>query len=443
MKIDKFLVLNPFVITILICLTGLCNATAQISASYLVIKNINIIDVLSGKLSPNQDVIIKDKMIYSIDRSLSKTFPQKAIYIDGSGKYLLPGLWDMHFHLCWQENNDTLLFPILLQNGITGIRDMGGDLNIMRNFKERLKNSKMVGPDIYGPGPIIDGNPPVHRDFSLPVDDKTNLKSVLDSLRTNGADFFKVYSLIKEPQLKDIAAYCSANHISFAGHFSEYIEPEVSISLGQKTVEHLNRLDNIWEGNKNRMDSIGHLLIANDVFLCPTLITYQLKTRLRDTSITKIKYAKYISASLMEEWKINWAGRIKRQTKYSDWENLDKTYISQMALIDHLNKMGVMLLAGSDFAGMPYVYPGIGLQEELFLLVQAGLSTQQALRTATINPAIYMSVQQLYGSISIGKYADLIILEKNPLEDIKNIQAINSVIFKGKVVHSSPVEVHK
>lgn len=437
MKIYKYLLLTAFkaILAIGFLIASISAATAQVRPSYLVIKNINIIDVIKGEVFPNQDVVIKDKVIYSIEPSNSKASSPDSKYIDGTGKYLLPGLWDMHVHLCWEKNNDTLLFPILLQNGITGIRDMGGDLEIIRTFKERLKEGKIAGPEIYGAGPMIDGIPPVHPDFSMPVDDKTNMKAVLDSLKSNGADFFKVYSLLKESQLKDIASYCSANHISFAGHLSEYIEPEVSISLGQKSVEHLNRLDNIWEINKSRIDSIGHSMVAKEIFLCPTLVTYQLKTKIRDTSIRKWKYDKYIPATLMEEWKRTWASRLKRHTKNADWEKLDKTYSSQKELVGHLHKMGVMLLAGSDFAGMPYVYPGIGLQEELFLLVQAGLSNQQALRTATINPAIYMSVQQRYGSVSVGKYADLIILNCNPFEDIKNIQSINSVLLKGKTVY--------
>lgn len=400
----------------------------NIPAPYLIIKNINVVDVLSGKISPNQDVVVKDKMIYFIGYSFSETVPTNSKYINGEGKYLCPGLWDMHFHSCWDKNNAVLLFPVLLRNGITGIRDMGGDLNIMKDFKSATHNFK---PDIFGAGPMIDGNPPVYADFSLPVDDNTNMTAVLDSLKKNGADFFKTYSLIEEKQLRAISAYCSTNSFQFAGHLSEYIEPEISISLGQKSIEHLNRLDIIWEENRNRLDSIANRMIVNNTFLCPTLITYQLKTKVRDTSIINNAYSKYISAALLKEWQTIWKKRLTRHTELNDWEELKKTFQSQMKLINHLNKVGVMLLAGSDFAGMPYVYPGISLHQELKLLVEAGLSNYEALKTATLNPAIFISKQNLFGSVSVGKYADLLILKKNPLENIEHLKTIETVISKG------------
>jgi predicted amidohydrolase len=130
-----------------------------------IIQHINIIDVVNGIVLPNEEVVIKDRLIYFIGNSFSEKTASDTKFIDGKGKYLLPGFWDMHFHLCWQEGNDALLFPALLKKGITGIRDMGGDLNMMQQFKTKLKKWRNHGPEIFGAGPIIDGNPPVHSDF--------------------------------------------------------------------------------------------------------------------------------------------------------------------------------------------------------------------------------------------------------------------------------------
>lgn len=173
---------------------------------------------------------------------------------------------------------------------------------------------------------------------------------------------------------------------------------------------------------------------ANHTFLCPTLITYQLKTKVRDTSIVNRTYSKYISASLLSEWKTSWGKRMKRHIKLADWEGLNKTFQSQMQLVNHLHKIGVMILAGSDFAGMPYVYPGISLHQELKLLTKAGLSNNEALKAATLNPALFMKKENLYGSVAVGKFADLIILDKNPLANIENLKTIQEVIIKGNVM---------
>ena len=421
---------------IFILLTGCFTAkNSQVKSSTVIIKNINVIDVINGRVLPNQDVVIKDKAIYFIGNRFSGIIPSNSTSIDGTGKYLSPGLWDMHFHLCWDKNNDTLLYPILLKNGIMGIRDMGGDLDIMKSFKKKLASDSIIGPEIYGAGPIIDGNPPVYYDFSIPVDDKSNIPAILDSLKTNGSDFFKTYSLIREPQLKAISNYCLKHNMTFAGHLSEYIQPEISISYGQKSIEHLNRLDEIWQVNKSRIDSIAQLMLVNHTCLCPTLITYQLKTRIFDTSVINHEYAKFIPASLMKDWKVSWEKRIQQHSNLSDLTILNKVFEGQMELVNHLHKMGVMILAGSDFGGMPYVYPGISLYQELRLMVDAGLSNIEALKTATINPAIYLSRQENYGSLSVGKYADMIILEHNPFDNIDNLKTIITVIVKGKILN--------
>ncbi|MBK9317523.1 MAG: amidohydrolase family protein [Bacteroidetes bacterium] len=294
---------------------------------------------------------------------------------------------------------------------------------------------------IFGAGPMIDGNPPVYRDFSLPVDASTDFTKALDSLKNNGSDFFKTYSLIKEEQLKEISDYCRKNNFQLAGHLSEYVKPETAIALGQKSIEHLNGIYEVWNERRSNFDSLIHLMLANQTYVCPTLITYQLKTRLRDTTIVNKEYSKYISTTLANEWKITWAKRVERHKKPEDWEVLDKTYLSQLQLISQLHKRGVMLLAGSDFAGMPYVYPGISLHQELKLLTKAGLLNYEALKTATINPAIFMAKQHLYGSVSVGKYADLLILEKNPLDDIDNLRAVELVILKGELLDDKSDDV--
>lgn len=413
-----------------------CTTALQLQhkTSILVIQQVSVVDVEAGKLTPPLDVAIRDKQIIFVGSAFKNPGNKNTTYIDGRGKYLMPGLWDMHVHVCWLTGNDSLIFPALLKNGITGIRDMGGDLGIMRIFKTRIQSGEMTGPEIYGAGPMIDGTPPVQADFSLPVDELTDINAVLDSLAAGDADFFKTYSVIKEEELQKIAAYCSRNNMTFAGHLSEYIDPEISIASGQQSIEHLNRLDEIWQTSKTRTDSIARLMIARKAFLCPTMITYQLKTRLSDSTVINPAYEPFIPGPLKKEWDLLWTKRKKSAEKKNDPERLKQVYGSQQQLVKHLDEMGVMMLAGSDFAGMPYVYPGAGLQEELLLLSEAGLSNAQVLQTATINPAIFMNRQQWFGSVAVGKYADLVLLEKNPLEEIRNIKLISKVIVKGKLL---------
>ncbi|MBK7233768.1 MAG: hypothetical protein IPH93_16290 [Saprospiraceae bacterium] len=178
-----------YLLTFLIGISSIVKAQKpNYESSLLIIRNINVVDVTTGKILQKQDVVVKDQLIIFIGKSFTESVSTNPKYIDGKGKYLCPGLWDMHFHLCWDKNNNTLLYPALLKNGITGIRDMGGDLKIMNSFKAESQKFK---PDIYGAGPMIDGNPPVYFDFTLPVDDKTNITAVLGSLKIAGLIFSK------------------------------------------------------------------------------------------------------------------------------------------------------------------------------------------------------------------------------------------------------------
>ncbi|GJM32514.1 MAG: amidohydrolase [Saprospiraceae bacterium] len=402
-------------------------------ARYIAIEHTNVVDVINGQLVPDQTVVIKDSLIHYIGDNWQGSGHHVEI-IDGHGKYLMPGLWDMHVHVCWEQSNDSLVFPALLANGITGFRDMGGDLGIQDIFKSRVEANPAVGPEIFGAGPIIDGNPPMMVDFSIAVDDKIDIPHLLDSLVANGADFIKTYSLLRETELAKISDYAHTHLIPFAGHLSEYVEPEVAIDLGQKSVEHLNRLEEIWSENEARIGQIAEQMVEKQTWLCPTLIVYYLKAHLRDSSIIHPEYEANIHPLLKQEWQTSRENRLNRYDSVA-WINQLALFERQKALVAFMHDKGVKLLSGSDFAGMPYVYPGIGLHHELFLLHESGLSNAEVLATATINPATYLSIQDKYGSVTVGKYADLILLDGNPLDDLENLGVIHILFRKGRKIN--------
>jgi len=400
---------------------------------YTVIENVHVIDVLRGQVLPDRTVVLEDSIIrYIGDQATSVPFAPATV-IDGTGQFLLPGLWDMHFHLCWESGNDSLLLLPLLAHGITGVRDMGGDLAIQAQLKAIGKADPTQGPDIFGPGPILDGNPPVFYDFSMPLDARTPIPHLLDSLVANGADFFKTYSLLREPELVQIAQYGQAHQLALAGHLSEYVAPERSLELGQKSVEHLNRLDEIWTNDPARIDWLADLMVEKESWLCPTLVVYYLKAHLADSTISMPQYDALVHPILRQEWETTRSKRLARPGQ-QDTAALQRVLNRQLALVGHLHQRGVKILAGSDFAGMPFVYPGIGLYQELDLLHQARLTNAEVLAAATIHPATYLAIQDHYGSVTVGKIADLILLAKNPLEDIENIRTLTTVFRKGKRV---------
>ena len=391
---------------------------------------VQIIDPEQGELQAYEQMVLKEGVIHYLGEKKdwdSYTITEEEIF---SGKYLLPPLWNMHTHLAWDASNDSLFFPLLISHGILGVRDMGGDLTILNSFKEKVLKHPAFGPQIFGPGPILDGNPPVMMDVSIPLDAESDFPYLLDSLDKGGADFFKVYSLLKEDALSEIASFAQQSQLSFQGHLSEYVEPEVSIALGQKSIEHLNRLEEIAANDPERFEEIGRLMVEKESWLCPTLVIYQKKAFMDELELRNDAYQEYIPELLKMEWKGSRERRLKDKSA-ADWTAAKEMFKQQKAWVYQLHKMGVKLLAGSDFAGMPFVYPGLSLWEELELLKEIGLSEKEVLKIACYHPIEFWGLENEYGKLEAGKKADFLLLTKNPLEDIQNLRNIDKVYRKG------------
>ena len=391
---------------------------------------VQIIDPEHGELKAFEQMVLKKGVIHYLGEK--KNWDSYTITEEESftGKYLLPPLWNMHTHLAWDVGNDSLFFPLLLSHGILGLRDMGGDLSILKSFKEKVQEYPGFGPQIFGAGPILDGNPPVMMDVSIPLDAVSDFPYLLDSLDIGGADFFKVYSLLQEEALSEIASFAQQSQLTFQGHLSEYVEPEVSLSLGQKSIEHLNRLEEIAANNPERFEEIGRLMVEKESWLCPTLVIYQKKAFMDELELRNDAYQEFIPELLKMEWEGSRERRLKDKSA-ADWTAAKALFEQQKAWVLQLHKMGVKLLAGSDFAGMPFVYPGLGLWEELDLLKEIGLSEKEVLKIACYHPIEFWELEHEYGTLEVGKKADFLILPKNPLEDIQNLRNIDKVYREG------------
>jgi imidazolonepropionase-like amidohydrolase len=312
---------------------------------------------------------------------------------------------------------------------------MGGDAHLLEAYRQRILEQPTAGPIIHGAGPILDGTPPVFADFSLPLNSDSPIEAILDGLGSLDVDFFKVYSLLDSASLHRIAQYADAHAIPFAGHLSEHVDPHWSIEWGQASIEHLNRLEELWPTKKEQLASLVDLMRSKGTFLCPTTVIYQKKAVMNDSlSIWRMEDNGFIPPLLLSEWQQSRDGRLERYPESADWERLEERFDEQRDLINYLHQAGVPILAGSDFAGMPFVYPGYGLHEELALLVEAGLSPLEALQSATIQPARFFGLSDRYGLVKEGYQADLLLLQANPLENIRHSLSIVEVVRAGKLV---------
>ncbi|MCB0638223.1 MAG: amidohydrolase family protein, partial [Lewinella sp.] len=367
----------------------------------LIIRHAQVVDVRAGEIADNQRIYIRDSMIYALAperRTLAATADR---VIDAQGDYVLPGLWDMHVHMCWQTGLDSLFGQAFLQYGITGVRDMGGDLLLTRHYEQRSAADPGYGPTLLGCGPILDGDPPVQPGFSLVLRPDEDPGPLLDSLRKGGSDFFKVYSLLPEASVRAVAKYANDHGMTFAGHISEYLEAATAVELGQRSLEHLNRLEGL---DSTAWTALIAAMRTHDTYLCPTTVIYQKKAHMGHASqLLRPADSRFIPSVLAEEWAGSQERWLERYPQPADREALAEIFQSQQTLIHDFFRAGIPLLAGSDFAGMPFVYPGYGLHEELALLVESGLSPAEALRTATLHPARFWGLEASQGSIAAGK----------------------------------------
>ncbi|RXG15592.1 imidazolonepropionase-like amidohydrolase [Leeuwenhoekiella aestuarii] len=441
------------------------NPPPQFSAA---IHNVNIIDLETGEILKDQSVFIAGDTIHSIIKSKDLLTSSAAQQIDGSGKYLMTGLWDNHVHFRGgkelTEENKKLL-NLFIANGITTVRDAGGDLTTaVKEWQKQITDGNLVGPTIYTSGPKIDG-PGATWAGSLEVSNNEEINTALDSLAQLNVDFVKIYdSKINGENYLKVIAEAEKRGMITSGHMPYSVTVEETTNAGIDAIEHLyyvlkgcsieeiaiteavknnetgfwNSLDRVM---KTYSDSVAQetfsKLKENDVFVVPTLHIGHTLSHLDETDHTTDEYLKYIGPRIQKTY----AGRINSAKNASPEfiimrKNLDSAFVK---LAGELAVNNVKLLAGSDSGAFnSYTYPGISLHKELKALVDAGLTPLQALQTSASNGSKFL--QKQLPEIKSGAAADLVLLNSNPLENIQNTQDIFIVVKSGKTLSSEDLE---
>ena len=438
-----FLILLLVVPFMSYCLTG--------KHDYL-ITNVNIVDVKSGKIIKNKTIAIDNNRITGIyDEKTSGS--TSTVVIDGNGKYLIPGLWDMHAHYKWSHADLDLL---LIANGITGIREMWGDMPAFVEIPKRTQQEGPVSPDVYRSGDLIDGNPPSFPAGCLVVTTPEEAVDAVNKQIDKKVDFVKVYSSLSEECFMAIAMETKKRNITFAGHIPNGVSIYKAIDAGMVSSEHLygfldgcishNNSENppqstrelVSRFSEKRFDSLCSVLAKSSMWICPTLTVNRAMSYLNDSIFINDNRKAYLPGYVLEIWNQKISPYTKSQV--DDFSNSSRVrYLFELSLIGKMNEKGVKFLAGTDFPN-PYVFPGFSLHDELSLMVKGGMPALDALRSATINPAIFMNKKSDFGTIEVGKLASLVLLNKNPLENIENTKTIETVIVRGKVYNRKALD---
>ena len=432
----------------------------------VVIRNANVINILSGEIN-KQTLYIKNGRIKKITSQNHLKFTSEFI-IDAAGKYVLPGFWDNHVHFrggdsLIQANKETL--QLFLMNGVTTVRDAGGDLtSYVMDWKDQIRQKTLVGPTIFSAGPKVDGQNSRWKG-SLVVSNNYEINSVLDSLQKLKVDFVKLYdsSISGALYLKTIAE-ASQRGLITSGHIPFNVQLDQTIEAGIGAIEHLYYIlkgcssiessitEAIIKGDENFWSSMPKLLktyeplkaqnvfdklVKADTYVVPTLRISDVLSQLDIDNHSNDVYLKVMPKELLNTYKKRVLGFLESSEEIRNDRKLIHDFFK--VLTKSLSDARVKILAGSDTGAYnSYIYPGVSLHEELDAMVQSGVSNLEALKASAYNGANFLKKSSDYGSVEVGKISDLVILESNPLEDIKSTRDIEYVL-KGSDVYNPDI----
>lgn len=441
------------------------------------IKSINIIDVTSGNLLKNRDILIKDNVIVAIDTLGILEADAASLIIDGTNKYVMPGLWDMHTHS--NQYSKWIHHPLFIANGVTGIRDMSGQLNKRDSYfagsKERLlwndelRDNKRVTPryvlqssfQMDGAYSVPDGFPEFFK-----LQKSEDVDSLLRFYKNEKVDFIKVYDQIPPESYRKLALQAPKYGLHIAGHKPVFISLEEAVVLGQRTFEHgrifltecfpnadsLRTSDNWKEFFSKSKESmvkdyntelairLMQLMKEHNTHWVPTLQTLKFEASAHEPTFLQNSNLKYITYIHKKLW---WDGDVRNNKKKNlsnEGSNSSAAfYKAAKEQIKLASEIGVPIMTGTDVTDS-YIFAGFSTHDELEDLTKSGLSNLKALQSATIIPAKFVGVDKVFGTIEIGKIADLVILDKNPLDNITNSKTIYGVIMNGIYYDSNKIK---
>ena len=452
---------NRLLVVLLLFTAQTLSAQPQRSAS-IAIRHVTVIDLAGAPAKPDMTVLISGDRIVAVRRTGRLRIPREAHTIDGSGKFLIPGLWDMHVHFTEVERT----FPLFLANGVTGVRNMGGELDNLLGWRARVAAGTLLGPRIITCGPIVDGPKPAAHGPHVVVSNATEAKDIVSMLKQRGADCIKVYDRLPRDVYFAIVAEAKRQSLPVVGHAPISITSLEASDAGQNSIEHLG---SIFEGSstiesklmelerslepvtepsdfprliasrgtrmlntysKEKANRLFSHFVRNRTWQVPTLEVKWAQTFIDDLNKRADERLKFIPESQLQWWRPekNFFARY-RTPEYIVFRR--RLWEKELGLVRDMHRAGVPIMTGTDLSGA-YVFPGFSLHHELELFVQAGFTPMEALQTATRNPAIYLGELRTSGTIQQGKMANLVLLDANPLADIRNTRRIRAVFLNGK-----------
>jgi imidazolonepropionase-like amidohydrolase len=431
----------------LIILTGFALGQNErtVSPSFI-ISNVTIVDVEKGALEKNCTVTVTGEKIQQILNKPNGDICNGIKIVDGNGLFLIPALIDAHVHYIDQAT----FGPMMIASGVLFVRDMGNPTNEVLALRGKLKNKEVFGPEMITTGSVLDGNPPAIPQISIPCKSPEEGREAVRKHVSAGVDEIKVYSGLKKEVFLAIEDEANKLGIKVVGHCPESIYIEDAANAGLKSSEHPFGFGKITAkilGEPVYLSSMGmgsdvpyylrlkdinmeefrealKRISATGMHVCPTLVVFKHGAHLKEIFFGNYPMLEYASPMIKGMWKGIWGNQPTN-------EIVSKILSPMQEVVKELHMSGIPLMVGTDLLA-PGVIPGYSVHEEMVLWQEAGISPLEILRSATVIPAKFMGIADNIGNVAKGKTASFVLLRANPLEDIRNVDQIESVVFRGR-----------
>jgi imidazolonepropionase-like amidohydrolase len=432
-------------------------------AGPVALAHATVIDVTGRPPQVNMTLIVRDGRIVTLGKADEVDVPSDAQVVNATGKFLIPGLWDVHVHTVSPS-----YFPLYLANGVTGVRDMHSFLpDTPVQWREDIAAGKTLGPRMVVAGALIDGANPFWPGSFVATDEKSS-RAAVTTLKAKRVDFIKVYSRLSRDAFLAIADEAKTQGLTFAGHVPESVTAAEASDAGQKSMEHLEGIliacstreeelhkeleealsqpDNtvlraamrrvqakaVDSYSEDKAQALFARFVKNGTWQVPTLTVLHALSSLEDPQFTNDPRTAYMPLYVLPAWKL-------KPPPADVLADMKKAYSEKVKLVRAMHRAGVRLLAGTDVTN-PFCFPGFSLHDELALLVEAGLTPLEALQSATRGPAEFLGKDKDLGTVEVGKWADLVLLDADPLQDITNTRKIAGVMTAGRFLAKNELE---
>lgn len=411
----------------------------------IVIHDVTLFDGTGSPPRPGMVVVIAGDRIDEILPTAEFEARGRDSIVDGRGFWVIPGLWDLHVHL---STAGAEALPVLLANGVTSVRDMGGVLGELRSMRAEASSGRRAGPRIFMAGPMLEAPATLeriagqatsepYRETRIPVPDTVRARIVVDSLADLGVDFIKIREYATEAVYAAVVDAASARGLAVAGHAPFSMDPAQSAQLGIGSFEHASYPYPLPEEGPER-STILSAFRTGGVAIVPTLVAWEtnvmfpdsLRLLIADSTGARDPRRRLVSERLVRAWTEDVEDTGPRAPDYyrGYWSFIER----MSADLEAMHDAGIPVLPGTDLAG-PALFPGFALHDELERMVEwIGMTPRAVLIAATRGSADLLGASDSLGTVEPAKLADLVLLEGDPLADIRNTRRIRAVVARGR-----------